>query len=82
MFLSPESCLAVKKGKGAVSHLGDGDGDGDGAVGHLLHPLVKTPHKLEPGLHLKSWKHKHRKNCECCPGHFLTVSQLSKSLSL
>ena len=25
---------------------------------------------------------KHRKNCECCPGHSLTVSQLSKSLSL
>ena len=25
---------------------------------------------------------KHRKNCESCPGHSLTVSQLSKSLSL
>ena len=25
---------------------------------------------------------KHRKNCECCPGHSLTVSQPSKSLSL
>ena len=25
---------------------------------------------------------KHRKNCKCCPGHSLTVSQLSKSLSL
>ena len=25
---------------------------------------------------------KHRKNCECCPGHSLTASQLSKSLSL
>ena len=25
---------------------------------------------------------KHRKNCECCPGHSLTVSQLSKLLSL
>ena len=25
---------------------------------------------------------KHRKNCECCPGHSLTVSQLSKSLYL
>ena len=29
------------------------------------------------------YKHiKHRKNCECCPGHSLTVSQPSKSLSL
>ena len=25
---------------------------------------------------------KHRKNCECCPGHSLTVSQTSKLLSL
>ena len=25
---------------------------------------------------------KHRKNCECCPGHSLTISQPSKSLSL
>ena len=25
---------------------------------------------------------KNRKNCECCPGHSLTVSQPSKSLSL
>ena len=24
----------------------------------------------------------HRKNCECCPGHSLTISQPSKSLSL
>ena len=33
------------------------------------------------------WTHhscdeKHRKNCECCPGHSLTVSRPSKSLSL
>ena len=27
-------------------------------------------------------EYKHRKNCECCPGHSLTVSQPSKSLSL
>ena len=35
-------------------------------------------HILENHCHRK----KHRKNCECCPGHSLTVSQPSKSLSL
>ena len=29
-----------------------------------------------------TFSEKHRKNCECCPGHSLTVSQPSKSLSL
>ena len=31
---------------------------------------------------LQQYHFKHRKNCECCPGHSLTVSQPSKSLSL
>ena len=34
------------------------------------------------GLSLSQSFPKHRKNCECCPGHSLTVSQPSKSLSL
>ena len=31
---------------------------------------------------LSRMSQKHRKNCECCPGHSLTVSQPSKLLSL
>ena len=33
-------------------------------------------------IKLQSMASQHRKNCECCPGHSLTVIQLSKSLSL
>ena len=43
---------------------------------------VKMISFLASQLLFSSLSNKHRKNCECCPGHSLTVSQPSKSLSL
>ena len=52
-------------------------------VGSLWRWILQY-HLLEPldSRHQAHVNQKHGKNCECCPGHSLTVSQPFKSLSL
>ena len=55
---------------------------GSAKLWHIFYWVVQKAWIAVFQMDLEVSFYKHRKNCECCPGHSLTVSQPSKSLSL